>query len=71
VWPVPCVAFDLPDVGHQLGVRYDVTCRLIVEQIPGTGDAVIRLRKRVCFVDLIHGSVLAVFGALRRTVGLE
>jgi hypothetical protein len=65
------VAFDLLDVGHELGVRYNVISRLIVEQVPGTGYAVIRLREHVCFVDLIHGSVFTVFGALLRTVGFE
>ena len=65
------VPFDLTDVLHNAWIRHDVAGRLVIEEIPCGGDAVICLQEDGTFMYLGYGAILVVFGALDWAVALE
>jgi hypothetical protein len=65
------VSINLADVLHEFGVRDNVTCGLVVQELPSIGYSTVCLRKNGALVSAGDGAILVVFGALGWPVTFE
>jgi hypothetical protein len=65
------ISLHLLDVLDNLRVRYDVTSRLVIEEIPCAWDATIALGKDRALVDSCNRAVLVILRACNGSVTLE